>query len=421
MKITYILPVYWPAIGGCEIHTHELVTRISEKHEVNVLTLLNNQQDKLSSSLWFSSILRAARVAQSYHDNKAKVTRMSLNVWQKVITFPLARVQSPKVPNFVRSAAMEILSGEFEKILAKFVLDSDLIHCVHGGVSYLGYASLKLAHKKSIPFIYTPLLHPRLSDNGSAELNIIPRGWNDAVWLNICKRADALLTMTKFEKKIFIDHGISKEKVFHVGVGPVVANNGDVDIKEFLKKYKINENAKIILFLGRNHESKGIYSLLNAAKIVWEAYPDTCFLFVGPQEGISQQIFNKFMDDRIIKTGAVTLTEKTAALKICDIFCMPSLEESLGGVFLEAWSFGKPVIGGDIPPVRDLIEDEKGGFLVKSDPMEIAQKIMTLLVDEGLRNKMGIWGKEKVQNNFTWDIIMKKIEDVYTRCLGGEG
>ena len=418
MKITYILPVYWPAVGGCEIHTHELVMRMSEKHEVNVLTLLNDQQDKLSSALWFAAILRAPRTAQSYQDNKAKVTRIPLSIGEKAVTFPMARIQSPKIPPFIRNAAMELLSSKFEKILSKFVMDCDVIHCVHGGVSYLGYASLKLARKKSIPFIYTPLLHPRLSDAGS-ELHIIPRGWNDEVWLNICEKADALLTMTEFEKDFFVDHGISKGKVSHIGVGPVIANNGDE--KKFLEKYRINGNSKIVLFLGRNHESKGIDSLLEAAQIVWRKYPDTYFFFVGPQEGRSQQIFSKFMDNRIIKTGEVSLSEKTAALKACDVFCMPSLEESLGGVFLEAWSFGKPVIGGDIPPVRELIEDEKGGFLVKSDPAEIAQRITTLLDDEAMRRRMGEWGKAKVHNNFTWDVITKKVEDVYSRCLGFEG
>lgn len=418
MKITIILPIYWPAVGGCEIHTHELVKRLSEKHDVRVLTLLNDQADKSKHEIWFASILMAPQKAQYYKDHNAEVVRLPLSSKEKMLVFPFARIQSPKIPRPVRNVAMEILQRRFENVLSAYIGDCDVIHCVHGGVSYLGYASLNLARKKSKPFVYTPLLHPRQSESGS-QLHIIPRGWNDEIWLNICHKADALLTMTEYERDYFITSGIPGKKIMAVGVGPVISENGDET--KFLERHNVSKNGKVVLFLGRNHESKGIDSLLKSARIVWERFPDTYFFFVGPQEGISKQIFSKFTDNRIIKTGEVDLSEKTAALKACDIFCMPSLEESFGGVFLEAWSFGKPVIGGDIPPVRELIEDRKGGFVVNSTPAEIADRIITLLGDEALRRKMGEWGKAKVHNNFTWDVITKKVEGVYTRCLGGEG
>lgn len=59
LKIAYILPAHWPAVGGCELHTHELVKRLSEKHSIRVITLIDNQKDKLSHELWVACILKA--------------------------------------------------------------------------------------------------------------------------------------------------------------------------------------------------------------------------------------------------------------------------------------------------------------------------------------------------------------------------
>jgi glycosyltransferase involved in cell wall biosynthesis len=421
IKITYVLPVYWPAVGGCELHTHELVNRLSKKYDIKVITFIDNQKDKLCHELWVACILRAPSNLIEYKDSKTRVLKIPLTPIEKLITLFLVRTQSPKFPNLFVNFVMEVLSDFFRNKLIRLAEGCDIMHCVHGGVSYLGYAALKAARRLGIPFVYTPVLH-LYQDNSrkrkhvyKPRLCLSPRGWTDNFWNKLCFASDALITMTEFERRFFIARGISTEKAFHVGVGPIIANKGDP--RKFRENYNVAENNNIILFLGRNHEAKGIDSLLGAAPIVWKKFPDTYFFFVGPQEGKSLQIFDKYIDNRIIKTGNVTLSEKTSALEACDVLCIPSLEESFGGAFLEAWSFKKPVIGADIPPVRELLEGGKGGYLVKSYPEDIARKIIKLLECEALRNKMGNHGWKKVENNYSWRIISTKIEDVYKKCL----
>lgn len=164
----------------------------------------------------------------------------------------------------------------------------------------------------------------------------------------------------------------------------------------------------MVLFLGRNVEYKGIEELLMAARLVWKKLPDTYFFFAGPKEGNSEKIFNRYNDRRIKVLGFVSESQKTALLKACDVFCMPSMEESLGGTFLEAWMFEKPVIGARIPPLIELTNNGEGGFLVNPDPEEIAEKILLLLQDWELSNRMGQWGKKKMLDHYTWEIITHK-------------
>ena len=428
LKITYVLPVYWPAVGGCELHTHELVKRLSERHDIQVITLIDNQKDKLSHELWVACILNASAHATEYKDNRAKVTRLPLNLIEKFMDLPLVRIQSPKLPDMVIRLAMEMLSNFYMKKLIRLIKGSDILHCIHGGVSYFGYAAFKAARRLGIPFVYTPVLHlyhkgwlkemkeSRLSNKPflyNPQLHLSPRGWTDYFWYTLSSEADALIAMTDFEKNFFIQHGISAEKVHKVGVGPLIADNSTSD---FRQKYDLY-NKKMVLFLGRNVEYKGIEELLMAARLVWKKLPGTYFFFAGPKEGNSEVIFNQYNDQRIKVMGFVSESEKTALLKACDVFCMPSMEESLGGTFLEAWMFEKPIIGARISPLIELTNNGEGGFLVNPDPEEIAEKVLLLLQDQELSHRMGQWGKKRVLDNYTWEIITQKMEDIYRKSV----
>lgn len=428
LKITYVLPVYWPAIGGCELHTHELVKRLSERHNIKVLTLINSQEDKLKRSLWFACILQAKSRPETYSDNMATVVRLPLQAFQKYLAFPLARIQSPKVPSILREPAMRGLVSLYRRRLEGLLEGCDVVHCIHGGTSFLGLAACQVARKLGIPFVFTPVLHlshpewrlemKECKRTGrpfiySPQLHLTVRGWTDPYWHQLCFNADTLITMTEMEREFFIKKGIPEEKVIKTGVGPLISDNINTDVRH---KYRLDQK-KIVLFLGRNHESKGIEELLDAAELVWEKAPDTLFVFAGPLEGKSKEIFAGYNDPRVIITGEVSDEEKSALLQACDILCVPSLEESLGGVYLEAWHYGKPVIAADIPPLRDLTKNGQGGFLVRPEPADISEKLLCLLNDPKLRERMGSWGRQRVLTEFNWENIADKMEAVYLNLV----
>ena len=122
-------------------------------------------------------------------------------------------------------------------------------------------------------------------------------------------------------------------------------------------------------------------------------------------------------DRRIIELDAVSLEEKTSALAACEVLCVPSVQESFGGVFVEAWKMGKPVIGADIPAVAEVISDGVDGFIGQPNAAFLAEKLLTLLSDAPLRERMGKAGLEKAQSCYDWSIIANRIEDVY-RAVG---
>ncbi len=94
---------------------------------------------------------------------------------------------------------------------------------------------------------------------------------------------------------------------------------------------------------------------------------------------------------------------------------MPSRHETFGLGYLEAWLHRKPVIGCDIPPMREVIGEH--GLLVPQRPAELAQAIVRLVEDPDLRRAMGDGGHAKVLERWNWELVMDRVEGAYERAL----
>ncbi|MCI4624457.1 MAG: glycosyltransferase family 4 protein [Candidatus Magnetoovum sp. WYHC-5] len=415
MKVTYILPIYWPAIGGCELHTRHLVNLIGYSHEVRVITLLDNQKDKeKGGEFWFGGVLCAPKHNKFYHDGNIVITKLGLTVYERWLAFVLVKTQTNKIPKPIKKITLRLLVNLYAKKLASIIGETDIIHAVHCGVAWFDMAALHLAKRLKIPFIYTALSHlykknaTYIAHITIKELPFTERGPVNQIWLNTCYQADAIITMTDFEREFFLKNKINTN-VYTTGVGAIVTTNVTGDFKErygFLDKF-------MVLFLGRNNKDKGVEELLNATRLVWQKNPDVYFVFAGPLEFGVEELFKHYADSRIILCGPLETEDKSSALKSSDIICIPSVVESLGGVFLEAWTFKKPVIAADIPPIRELSGGGQGGVLIKPTPENIANAILLLLDNPNLRQTMGTWGKRMVNDKYNWQHIASTVEQIY--------
>lgn len=87
-------------------------------------------------------------------------------------------------------------------------------------------------------------------------------------------------------------------------------------------------------------------------------------------------------------------------------------------VFLEAWSFFKPVIGANIGAVASLISDGVDGLLfAPGNAEDLTNKIETLILDADMRNTLGVNGNKKFNEHFTWDIVAEKFRQVYLMAI----
>jgi glycosyltransferase involved in cell wall biosynthesis len=392
MKLLYTLTIYPPAIGGAQLHQHLLIKQLYKYHQIQVCT----HWDENRTDWLLGTTINAPSKSIDYQIDDINVHQIGLNWLNKISLFPSVISYYPLM-NF----ALPPIANCLAKYLDHYGKNTDLIHNVRIGREGLSYASYQLAKRYNIPFIFTPVHHPRWV------------GWRYQAYLKLYQLADAVITLTEVEKQILINLGVKEEKINVTGIGPILAKTANPQL--FKDKYQIKE--PIVLFLGQHYGYKGYRQLLQATAEVWKKIPEVNFVFIGPSVKNSEQYFANFKDSRIHRLGAVDLQTKTDALAACDVLCVPSSQESFGGVYTEAWSFGKPVIGCKIPAVSEVISDGIDGYLVNQNLQEIADSICQLLLNNHDAQKFGKAGKEKVKSKFNWEKLAYLTENIYKKLL----
>src|SRR5258708_26285235 len=89
---------------------------------------------------------------------------------------------------------------------------------------------------------------------------------------------------------------------------------------------------------------------------------------------------------------------------------MPSRRERFGLGYREAWVHGKPVIGGDIPALREVIDHDHDGLVVRQRAAEVAAAILRLLDDPATAAAMGERGRAKVVERWSWSAVIDRVE-----------
>jgi glycosyltransferase involved in cell wall biosynthesis len=116
----------------------------------------------------------------------------------------------------------------------------------------------------------------------------------------------------------------------------------------------------------------------------------------------------------------VTEQCKNDLLAAGDIMAMLSRAESFGIVILEAWWYGKPVIGCYAGSLPALIRDGSDGFLVPfADVHMLAETIVHLLRNEPLRKALGSAGRTNVMQSYLWEHRIDLLRCALGRLLNG--
>ena len=178
-----------------------------------------------------------------------------------------------------------------------------------------------------------------------------------------------------------------------------------------------------ILFVGGLSKVKGIDTLLNAVPIIRKKILNLCLYVAGsgPEENKLKELVKELnIEENVNFLGYVSEIEKYSYYKSADVCVFPSIYEPFGIVLLEAMACGKPVVASNVGGIPFVVEEGKTGLLFESGNVEdLADKIMTILKNEELREKMGEAGRERAKE-VTWDKIAERTVEVYKEILKGK-
>jgi glycosyltransferase involved in cell wall biosynthesis len=187
------------------------------------------------------------------------------------------------------------------------------------------------------------------------------------------------------------------------------------------KPGNITDN-KIILFVGRSVERKGVNYLIKAYGQIQEKIPHKLVIVGdGPERAKWEELARTIdMKNRIVLTGWISNDELSTLYSTCSFFVLPAVydkhgdTEGLGVVLIEAMSCCKPVIASGVGGITDVVEHGINGILVPAgDISALSNAIMKLVEDDHLRRKMGRKAKEIVDEKFNWDTIVHRVIRLY--------
>ncbi|MCS7248961.1 MAG: glycosyltransferase [Anaerolineales bacterium] len=179
---------------------------------------------------------------------------------------------------------------------------------------------------------------------------------------------------------------------------------------------------KYVTAIGRLVNKKGFNYLIMAAEEIVKVYPQCKIQIVG--DGDQRDELVKLSDslklrENVVFLGNIPWSKIPDVMNKTDVFVLPSIIDDRGNVdglpvvLLEAMSSGCAVVASKIGGVPDVIVDRVNGILVEPrNYRQLAEAIISLLLDDEYRNKLGRSAREEVEANYTWDVIVKRIEMV---------
>lgn len=397
MKIGFVCSNYLPFTGGVEIHARQVSQALSKRHNV-IITAMNFASSRLPRRLAMLNNCLLAPSASDRMDGAVQIRSLSPSFVERITLLPLALRAMPRLQRWFYHQVNRLTHPFYAAVMvpkiARHLRGSEVIHgLVHGDI---GWAAEKAARLIGAAFVCTPFVHPRQWGDGP----------NDREFY---RRADAVIGLVQSDRDYLEQIGVPAGKLHVIGVSPDLPTSPDA--AGFRKKYGLGD-APVILYVGRMMRQKGAFAIVEASRYIWETHSEARFLFIGPANDEELTIFAG-CDPRINYVGKVSTQEKVDALAACDIFCMPSTSEILPTVYLEAWSLGKPVIGGTAHGLRELVEGNRAGVCSEQAPVELASALTRMLNDARLRSEYGANGRDLVARRYSVEAVVGQLEELY--------
>ncbi len=237
--------------------------------------------------------------------------------------------------------------------------------------------------------------------------------------------------ISHFSNKIVFVSKYTKDKYMNIVKVPEGENaiiyNG-IDIKEYEEPIEIQrkkaeigikEGEFVIGNVANLYPVKGQTYLLKAAKIIIKELPNTKYLIVG--RGELENDLKKEANDLGIDFNIKFLgfrEDVKELLKIMDIFVLPSLSEGLPLSLIEAMASKVPVVATGVGGIPEVIDDGINGFLITpADPDALASKIIHLLKDRSLANKLVNQSYKNIQQQFSLHTMFHKYSEIYSNLI----
>ena len=228
---------------------------------------------------------------------------------------------------------------------------------------------------------------------------------------------DRIIALTHGEKEDYLNFSLGRPHkllAVHSGVDVHRYMHHKVDVIEKKQTLGLPPNGFMIGFVGWLLPIKGPMHLLKALAKVWIEHPEVTLVFVGKGDldvDLRAVALELKAEDRVKFIGWRDDIEEI--MQIFDLLVLPSLNEGMGRVVVEAMAAAKPVVASNVGGIPDLVDHGQTGFLVPpADEDALAEAIAKLVQDPERARKMGSMGRLQ-SHRFSLAAMIEKLDAIY--------
>lgn len=387
MKILMLSWEYPPRIvGGIARVVHDLSKRlIKDGHDVYVITYREGDAPAYEDD----------KGVQVYRIDNYMISPNNFIDWVMQMNF-----------NMIAKANELIASG------IKF----DVVHA-HDWL--VAYSAKTIKSSYNIPLVSTIHAHEAGRNNGIHDE--VQRYINDTEWLLTYESSEVIVNSNfmKGELQRTFNLPFDKINVIPNGINMTAFNGVEKDY-EFRRNYAM-DNEKIILFMGRLVNEKGIQHLIDAMPKVLANYHDAKLVIAG-KGGMLDELKAKVnylgIQNKVYFAGYLNAKQVAKMYKCADLAVFPSTYEPFGVVTLEAMLAGIPTVVSDIGGLNEIVEHGKNGMKsYAGNANSIADSILSLLYNPELCDRVVKNAKIKVKNEYNWNKIAQDTHFAYQKAI----
>jgi len=323
------------------------------------------------------------------------------------------------ISNFLASKKI-FLTPSFPFLIKKTIKNFDLVHCFDFR-NLQNIAVNYFAIKNQVPYCLSVFGQ---INRGRGLLSMVKFCYDVLSGRRILKYASCIFAQNDHEEQTIAKQHIKKEKIAKLPLAIDLSEFQDLPQKgEFRKKYGINENDFLMLFVGRIHYLKGIDTIIKALPGIKKKIRNVKLVIVGRDDGYLSQIRiltkAKDLERSVIFAGPVYEKERISIYRDTNIFIItPRFPEETSLASLEAAACGIPIIVNQNCQVPHLA-NYNGGITLKDDN---ADTLVNAVYDLHKNEKSaGEMAKKMVDKEYSIEKVVNTLEKIYYgQVLGGK-
>lgn len=300
--------------------------------------------------------------------------------------------------------------GQIDRLVA----EADLIHLMNHW-TILNALVYRVIRKYRKPYVVCPA--GALPVFGRSRL--IKQAYNTIVGRRMVAEADRFIAVTGNEISQYLAYGGHREKAVVIPNGISAEDFQFRDDQDFRQRFNLPPKP-IILFVGRLTAIKGPDLLLGAFLDLAADFPDFQLVFAGPDGGLLSDlkkiVANHSAGDRVHFTGYLAGTDKSAAYHAAKLLVIPSRQEAMSIVAVEAGISGTPVLLTDQCGF-DSVAEIGGGLVVPASEDGLAMGLRQLIAKPEELPAMGGRLQRYVSRDFLWENIVGRYVALYEQLL----